>query len=238
MTIAIGINLEEFILLAADTRTTEYDFLGNTIRFYDESEKIKKTKIGLMTGAGNLALLEAVKERFAEKEALDTNEILKIIEEVRLYYINLFDFYNLVQYNKILHSTGWIFTYLTMINNNPILRLAIYHPSLGSGIGLYSERQPAAIFPHEASKQEAEELSKVLEEIVKPYNEFKDFSACIEYYLKCIGTFINSIHPRYPSVSSSCQFGIHKLEGVYISPIIKPQEATKLNISFTYEEKD
>lgn len=238
MTIAIGIYFNEFILLAADTRTTYYDNSGDVISFHDESEKIVRTKMGLMTGAGNMGLLDAVKSRFKKKEIGNSNELLKIIGKERCRFINLVDFLNLEPHIKTIESTGWIFTYVTKRENIPLLRLAIYHPSLGNGIGLYKERQPAAIFPHEASKQEAEELGKALENIIRPFNEFKDFASCIKYHLEYIGSFIDLIQPNYPSISSSCQFGIHALEGVWLSPIIKPREVTDLAIAFTYSEKD
>ena len=238
MTIAIGINFGIYILLIADTRTVYFDSKEKIIDHIDESEKITKTKQGLMTGAGNLALLDAVKDRLAETEVKDTNEIIKIIKEEQIFINKRTEFAELDSYKNIIEATGWIFTYITLKNKEPILRLAIYHPSIGSEIGLYDENKPAAIFPAEASKQESEELGQALENIIKPFNEFKNFSASVQYHIQCIGSFIDFIKPKFPSISSLCQIGIHVIEGKWISPIIKPREETKLSITLDYEEKD
>jgi len=232
MTIAIGVNFGKYVLLAADSRTTNHDLSLNKVSFSDESEKIAKTKLGLITGAGNSAMLDAVKNRLSKEEVMHSNKILKIIHEEKSNLTNILKLFNWEVFRPSIESTGWIFTYLTQQNKKIKLRLAIYHPSLGSNIGLYRENQPAVIYPYEASKKEADSLGEVLTKFLKPISKFKDMFKSIQYHVSAIGSFIDIIKPKYPSISSSCQFGIHALEGVWISPIIKPKTITKLSITF------
>lgn len=51
------------MMLAADTRVTNYLF-GIPISCEDDKEKIHRTGVGLITGAGYCPLLDAVKTRF------------------------------------------------------------------------------------------------------------------------------------------------------------------------------
>jgi hypothetical protein len=82
MTIAIGINLGRYVILAADTRTTYYPPFGKPL-FRDDSEKIQKTGIGLITGAGLISLLDPVKTRLANESITNTNYIILFVREER-----------------------------------------------------------------------------------------------------------------------------------------------------------
>jgi len=210
------------------------DALGNKTNFSNASQKIAKTKLGLITGAGSSILLNSVNKNLEEIETRHTDEILNIIKKEKSRLFNLYNFLNLDLYKKTIESTGWIFTYITLNNNNPLLRLGIYHPSLGEEIGFYAENYPAVIFPFEASSQEASELSLALKSLVKPANDFGGISDCIQYHIESIGSFIDFIAPSYASISSSSQFAVHGPEGMWISPIIKPREAVQLTIKFEF----
>lgn len=52
MTIAIGLNLGSYAILAADTRTTYY-LDGRPFLYDDSTPKVQRTTIGLITGAGS-----------------------------------------------------------------------------------------------------------------------------------------------------------------------------------------
>lgn len=79
MTIAIGINLGLYAIFAAVTRTTYYR-LGMPF-FNDNSLKIQRTTMGLITGAGFCALLDSVKDKLANEEVTSTERVLGIIDE-------------------------------------------------------------------------------------------------------------------------------------------------------------
>lgn len=83
MTIALGINFGDYVLLVADTRTI-FGWPNHIVSYTDESKKIQKTSFGLITGAGRTNLLDSVKNRLAKQEITNTNQIFEIIKEERL----------------------------------------------------------------------------------------------------------------------------------------------------------
>lgn len=229
MTIALGINFDKYILLAADTRTVYFGRDGSVLRHEDDSEKIQRTMIGLITGVGIKRLLDAVKLRLAEQEIKHTDEILQIISEERQRYE---EFRKINPSYKHLDSTttGWIYTYMTPTQEGMRLRLAISHPSIGDGLWIRQTNDPAIICPVEASKEQAEEIGEIMKECIKPFNDFSNIQESIKYHTKIIASLIQTMQPEFPSISQYFQIGIHTVEGGKgISPIIRGNES---NISF------
>jgi len=220
MTIALGINFGDYVFLAADTRTT-FGWVNHIVSYTDESEKIQKTSFGLITGAGRTNLLDSVKNRLAKQEITNTDQIFEIIKEERL---NLLGRLLITENNIAL--TGWVYSYITILNDAPKLRLDVVHPSLGEGLARWEENKAAIICPHEASKEEADEIIAILNEVIKPSTEFATVEESYRYHGQIIGALIRQIQPKYPSVSRCYQIGIHKLDGsMGISPIIKIDES-------------
>jgi len=220
MTIALGINFGNYVFLAADTRTT-FGWVNQIIRYTDESEKIQKTSFGLITGAGRTNLLDSVKNRLAKREIINTDQIFKIIKEERL---------NLLRRHLITESdialTGWVYSYITILNDAPKLRLDMVHPSLGEGLARWEENKAAIICPYEASKEEADKIIATLNKVIKPSVHFATIEESYRYHGQIIGELIRQIQPRYPSISRCYQIGIHKLDGsMGISPITKIDES-------------
>lgn len=229
MTIAIGINFGTYILLAADTRTTYYDWSGQVINHFDESVKIQKTTMGLITGAGSKQLLDPVKVRLKEEEIIHTDQIKQIIRGERLKYLRR---YKRTAAHHI-ELTGWLFTYVTVEDDNPKLRLGMFHPSLGDDLALYEENYPAAINPHEVTEETADIIIDFLKKKIRPVNKFTELQDSIQYHWSIIATLIQKIQPMFPSISSYSQIGVHTLEGLTgISPILKKAES-KVSITLS-----
>ena len=72
MTIALGINFGDYAFLASDSRATFYNLDGTVRSFEDDQKKIYKTKLGVITGAGSIPLLEAVKDQLELNEKFGT----------------------------------------------------------------------------------------------------------------------------------------------------------------------
>ena len=220
MTIALGINFGDYVLLAADTRTT-FGWVNHIVSYTDESEKIQKMSFGLITGAGRTNLLDSVKNRLAKQEITNTDQIFEIIKEERLNLLGRL----LITENDIA-LTGWIYSYITTLNDAPKLRLDVVHPSLGEGLARWEENKAAIICPYEASKEEADEIIAILNKAIKPSTEFATVEESYRYHGQIIGALIRQIQPKHPSVSRCHQIGIHKLDGsMGISPIIKINES-------------
>ena len=219
MTIAIGINFDAYVLLAADTRTTRYNWDGSIRDYVDDSIKIQKTTVGLITGAGSKELLDLVKDKLEKEKITHTNQILNVIKKERLHYRRLF--WRTAE--EDIKMTGWIFTCTTVENNNPKLRLGIFHPSLSlDKLAFYEENYPAVINPHEATEEVVEEIVDFLKKKIKPFKEFTTLSDSIQYHWRLIARLIQKIQPVFPSISSHCQIGVHTLEGLKgISSILK-----------------
>jgi len=220
MTIALGINFGDYVLLAADTRTT-FGWPNLTVSYTDESEKIQKTSFGLITGAGRTNLLDSVKNRLAKQELTNTDQIFEIIKEERLNLLRRL----LITENDIA-LTGWVYSYITILNDAPKLRLDMVHPSLGEGLARWEENKPAIICPYEASKEEADKICADFNKVIKPSTEFATVEESYKYHRQNIGELVRQIQPKYPSISRCYQIGIHKLDGsMTISPIIKIDES-------------
>jgi len=218
MTIAIGINFGAYILLAADTRTTLYGRNGRIISYTDESVKIQKTSMGLITGAGSTPLLNSVNTRLSKEKITNTDQILRIIFEERQNYQGSCG----AVAEQNIKLTGLIFTYKTVQDSDAKLRLGIIHPSLGNKIGLHEENCPALISPFEATEEDVDSIVDFLKKAIKPFREFTTLSDSIQYHWLVIAKLIQRIQPAFPSISSYCQIGVHALDGLRgISSVLK-----------------
>jgi hypothetical protein len=218
ITIAIGINFGTYVLLAADTRTMRYNQNGSIRDYVDDSTKIQKTSIGLITGAGSKELLDLVKERLEKEKISHTNQILHIIKKERLHYQRIF--WRTAE--EDIPMTGWIFSYPTIDKRNPKLRLGMIHPTLGDVLALYQENNPAVIGPHEATEEDICDVCDFLKKEIKPFKEFSTLSDSIRYHWLLIARLIQRIQPHFPSISSHCQIGVHTLDNLRgISSILK-----------------
>jgi hypothetical protein len=196
MTIAIGINFGAYVMLAADTRTTYFNLDGSVRKYVDDSAKIQNTNIGLITGAGSKELLDLVKDRLGKEEIVHTDQILRIIGEAYTRYRKIY--WRTAEAD--IKSTGWIFTYITIENNQPKLRLGIFHPTLGDKLALYEQNFPAIIAPHEATKEAVDEIADFLKKTIKPYSDFTELKDSVQYHWQIIARLIQKIKPAFPRV--------------------------------------
>lgn len=221
MTVALGSNFGDYAFLASDSRATFYDLDGTARSFEDDQKKIYKTKLGILTGAGSIPLLEAVKDQLENNEKFnqvtDTNSIQQVIKEALLNYSKS---YWLTQARDV-KITGWIFTYNAIIENKPKLRLTMVHPADAKEIALIQENKPAVIYPCEASPEQVNIIHQCLEKNIKPLHDFSSINDSIQYHTAIIANIIRQIQPTFPIISPYFQIGVHTLGGVGISEIIQ-----------------
>ncbi|MGA2308131.1 MAG: hypothetical protein ABSG57_01115 [Candidatus Bathyarchaeia archaeon] len=186
--------------------------------------KIQKTSCGLITGAGRTDLLNAVKTRLEKETITNTDQIYEIIKEERF------------KSAKILFSiteddiglTGWIYSYITLLNEIPKLRLDVVHPSLGDGLARWEENKVAAICPYEAKEEEVKDIIVNFNKTIRPSTEFTRVDDSCLYHAQKIAELIRQIQPKYPSVSRCYQIGVHMLDGsMDISSIVKIDEVSQ-----------
>ena len=232
-TIAIGINLGLYAILAADTRTT-YQLPG--IPFYDDnSAKVQKTKIGLITGAGFLPLLDGVKKKLATEEVTHTERVLGIIKEETERTLNAWRAYP--QIESWIERTGWIFSYTTLLNNQPLLRVGIFHPGLSQEAhAIYEVGKPATILPMELDQETATAIyDSTLQRIKVPTNS-SELQSSIVQNSTVIGAVISALQPHCPSISRRFQVGIHSGGQMGVSDLIDIHDDGTFSLDIRLED--
>lgn len=232
MTIAIGINLGLYAILAADTRTT-YSRFGQT--FYDDdSSKVQKTTMGLITGAGFGPLLDNVKRKLAIEQVTNTERVLNIIKQETGKTLNAWRMNP--QIESWIRQTGWIFSYITQESNEPILRVAIFHPSLNEEMYLtYEVGKPEIIFPVELEPGTADAIYDSILQGIKLPTDSSEIQSSIEQNSRVIVALIRALQPHCPSISRRFQVGIHSGGQVGISDLIDIQDDGTFCLSIKLE---
>lgn len=233
MTIAIGINLGLCAILAADTRTT-YNRFGHV--FYDDnSEKVQKTKMGLITGAGFGPLLDGVKNRLAIEEFTNTECMLNIIKHETEKTKSAWRRYP--QIESWIGQTGWIFSYITEQSNETILRVGIFHPSLNKEMYLtYEVGKPEIIFPVELATKTVEAIYDSILQLIKVPIDSSEIQASIQQNINIIAILIKELQPQCASISKRFQVGIHSGGQMGISNLIDIQDDETFSVNITLND--
>ena len=230
MTLLIGLHLKTYVMLAADTRTIYLSPNGKILWYDDKSEKIQKTTMGLITGAGFKPLLDSVKERLRDQVINHTDQIIEIIHQETSAFL---DKYHL-DHESIL-NTGWLFSYITLCDVEPVLRLALIHLKEGSVIKLVPEGEFIVVMPSEATPEQAKVVNKVIQEYMRPSYDTSELEGSIRYHVIVIKEIVDSLHKIYRSISKSFQVGVQLRDGrTGISPIIT-NKTVNFNITLNNE---
>lgn len=234
MTIVLGINFGDYVLLAADTRAFMLDLSNHPYGVCNDHEKISKTNIGIMAGRGSDRLLELVNSKFNEiDEIISTDDLKRVVNNERQHFRELYpDFAE-----QSIKSTAWIFSYLTFgegtfNRGTPALRLGVIGYA-GDIIGRppLHNNYPFVVPPPEATEQDASIIINALKTLIKPIDQFKTRSESVHYHWQVIAKSIQIIKrlkkSQFHSISSSCQIGIHTLDGFTgVSSILKDTDTT------------
>ena len=216
MTINIGINLKKYILLAADTRITYFHPLFPGKEFYfDEENKIKLTKLGLITGAGRVHILNKVEKGLATRDITHTDEMLDLINEtIKSLPASISQ--------KDIDMTGWLLSYQGTEKGNPVLRCAIIHPSLDYKLNIIFENTGTSIAPIEANEDVAEYINEIINDKIKPIDDLSQLNDNIAYNCSWIQAMLETLSKEYSSICSTYSIGVHLIDGrTGVSEIIK-----------------
>jgi hypothetical protein len=203
---------------------------NNHVGVRDDHEKISKTNIGIIGGRGTDRLLELVNSKFNKiHEVGTTNDLRRIVNNERQHFRELYP----EVAEQSIEGTAWIFSYLTFSEGTfdrgtPTLRLGV----IGYAGDIIGRRHlvnnyPCVIPPPEATEQDAADITNALKKLIKPIDQFETLSASIDYHWQVIAKLIQLNDPKFPSISSSCQIGVHTLDGFTgISSILKDTDTT------------
>lgn len=225
MTVIIGMNLGQYVLLAADTRVTYYRGVSETPEWQDDNEKILKTTMGLITGMGLVQLLDPVKNQLSVEDPIHTDRIIEIIKQQRAIADRRWPTDPRIR-EALDHVTCWMFSYVTSSDpqhptpDTVTLRLAIAHPHNGYQLSLYGAPSGAIGFPHGIEPREAESITKFLNDNIKPMSDWSEFESTVNHNASLAAQIIRYLSEINEGVSPYFQIGVHSLlHGAAVSAI-------------------
>jgi len=183
--------------------------------YFDKKNKIKKTKLGLITGAGQINILNKVERGLATQDITNTDEMLGLINDT---------IKSLPKYisQKEIDMTGWLLTYQAIEKGNQVIRCAIIHPSLNYKLNLVFENKGVSIAPYEANENVANLINKLINESIKPIDDLSQLDENIQYNCGWIQGMLEQLSTNYDSICSTYSIGVHTIDGgIGISDIIK-----------------
>jgi len=206
VTAFIAINLGDIAIIAADKKEVfiQGDFV---IPIHESANKIIDSGIGLMTGSGYVSLLQDVKDQVANCTIKSTDQILSLISAARQ---KLQEFHGVDEHQKTknLCTTGWLFTYLTSLNGERSLRVALFHPSLSTTqISIIDVNRPKILFPSDINEAQAAYYSRQLSDHFMPVMENKTDEA-LSINIGLILQIFSELSGVSQSVSAAVDIGL------------------------------
>jgi len=211
MTILLGFAVDDFVMLGADTRATQSG-PGGLIPIDDNTQKIFRTGVGLMAGAGWFDLVRSVVARM-ETPPESNYQAAAILREER-------DKTGLPLTDPRIQKTSWLLSYSTGDPSEVQTGLAYcysqndYYPQSITAPDYF------LVVPFGMSEEPEAQLRSILARAVKTkvdIPESKDlrgrYCGIIQDTVRCAATLCDS-------VSSTFQIGFHKGSLVRISPFL------------------
>lgn len=206
MTLLVAVNLGDCAIIAADKK--EIFILDDIITpLNEDADKIVNTGIGLMTGSGYVDLLNKVKTTVAESAINHTDQILSCILKERA-TIQESIILNKRQKSELLNKTGWLFSYCTTVNNNPTLRIALYHPSISEvSFNIIRNDTTKIIFPSDIDSNHANTYTDFMTSNMKSLED-GEFQDIISHNVNLVLELMNTISKISETVSNKCDIGL------------------------------
>ncbi|RII26963.1 MAG: hypothetical protein CXR30_16195 [Geobacter sp.] len=229
MSLVAGIHLGDIALLVADRRVVTKNELGEIIILSDDHKKIIDTGIGYITGSGCVELLDPVKYAIQDSNITHTDQILNIISEEKEYFRECAVFGDLT--DEIIGMTGWLFTYRTIIEDKPEIRVALCHPSLGKEMGLILKGKANFIIPVGSPEDPILRVSDLVNKHIKTSDDITDPMKCLEYHIPILREVYSFVSECCKTVSETFNIGVVFKDGTMMhSTEIGPSSN---NITFT-----
>lgn len=224
MTLIAGYNFGEFALIAADTRVSWY--WKGALRYRDDEIKLRRSLMGLITGAGLVDLLDNVKEHLGREEVLHTDRILEIVQEAREEADERWSGYPDSHLDEALDTTGWMFTYLTPDGPDGItLRLAAVSSAKDDRICHIQPGKSWMLPPTGTTHEQFKEWLNILNGAYKPLTPETDFGEHLSHHLGTMVKLMKLVSSVNEGVAETLQLGFHvKGWGTAVSSILSPPD--------------
>lgn len=125
MTCILVAHLGDEVIIAADKRVTQITKHGERIPYGDNEQKIVRTEVGIITGAGSLAMLDPVKSLVRDHGFGSPDEVLELILQTRASFAHVHA--DSPRLAGDLAETSWMFTYPTLVNDQAVTRFVYFH---------------------------------------------------------------------------------------------------------------
>jgi hypothetical protein len=205
MTCLVGLNLNEYAIIAADKMEVEI-VDGEIVASNNAANKITITEKGVITGSGYAPLLEDVKGRVASSYIYHSDQILEIIMEERdglERYVPRND-----ENEHIYLLTSWLFTYHTIepqMPNVPIIRVCMYHPPISDSQFITTkEGYPYFIPPSDLTSEQAAACFQYLIDNISPIDSGTDFNEGFSHNIRTVLSLIGAVSKMSKYVSPNC----------------------------------
>lgn len=160
MTLIIAMDMGKIGLIASDKAEVMINSNGDISPIHQEAEKIVRTPLGVITGAGRVELLDQVKNFVKAGSIHNTDQVLGAILQARKLFKAQYSHHHDV--SSALSSTSWVFNYTASLDDdNMAHRIAMFHPFWGvEGFRILGTGQAICISPSSFTADEAEALTK------------------------------------------------------------------------------
>lgn len=206
MTCILVAHLGDVVIIATDKRVTQITEYGVKIPCGDNEEKIVRTEVGVITGAGSVAMLDPVKSLVRDHGFDSPDDVLRLILHIR-------DSFSEVHANSPrlaadLAETSWMFTYPTVVNDQAVTRFVYFHQhhSAESLCGLTEGR--VMCFPSGFSLEQAQALQARLQAVVTEALESLPANQVRQSVVSCMLTLMSETADISETVSSTCDIAL------------------------------
>lgn len=206
MTCILVAHLGDEVIIAADKRVTQITLDGVKIPCGDNEEKIVRTKVGVITGAGSLAMLDPVKSFVRDNGFNSPDDVLDLILRTRHSFSEFHAESPRLQAD--LAETSWMFTYPTVVNDQAITRFVYFHQHHSAESLCALTEGKVMCFPGGFSLEQAQELQAKLQDVVTGSIESHPIDQVRDLVISSMLKLIREVSAISETVSSTCDIAL------------------------------
>lgn len=229
MSIVIGFNLIHYALLVADTRISYYPKGGH--RYRDNEPKVRRTTMGLISGAGVCEFLDPVTDALASTKISNTGDFIDLVRAQRK-VVDASPIMNDAFAKSVVDKTAWMVTYVTFpaqtksemtpeLAAQGKMRLAVTNPADNYELSLLKDNSAYVMPPTSLTEEELEKWSRFLNDSIRPITPSEEIGDNLLFHIGLAAAVIREVAKTHPSVSPTFQAGFQTLSfSVGISSIV------------------
>ncbi|MFP3849026.1 hypothetical protein [Pseudomonas sp. W5-01] len=206
MTCILVAHLGDEVIIAVDKRVTQIAENGVRVPCGDNEEKLVRTEAGVITGAGSLAMLDPVKSLVRDRGFNSPDVVLKWILNTRKSFSEAHA--NSPRLAADLAETSWMFTYPTVVNDQPVTRFVYFHQHHSTESLCVLTEGRAMCFPGGFSMEQAQALQAKLQAVVTKALESPPANQVRQTVVSGMLTLMSETAEISETVSSTCDIAV------------------------------